>query len=228
MIDFKMFNMIENQCRKIKNTSTNCVSFFEKISVIIFINDFYQFFLFKNIFLWMSANSTKSAEISDKTIWKKFNDVIMLTEQQKQSNDFNYTALFQKIRNENFQIENAKKLNARVTTKINNCKFESCSVIVKLNEFRHRININQMKKFAAKRNQKIYVFCVDHFRRSVSDFARFNDLLKIQNKSDVSFSNFLFYIKKMSCMFFTNVNIVFHHVNDAKKILIDVFQNQNN
>ena len=121
-----------------------------------------------------------------------------------------------------------KKLNAFVATFLKNCDFESISIIVKFNDIRHHININQIEKFAKKRNQKIYIFCVEHFRRFFSRIIDMNKFFELQNKTNVSFFDLFFYIKKMSCMLLINANIAFDHVNDVKKLLIDVFSNSKN
>lgn len=51
MINLRMLNIIENQCKKISNIFSNFESFFEDISMMILMNDFYQFFSLKNISL---------------------------------------------------------------------------------------------------------------------------------------------------------------------------------
>ena len=176
----------------------------------------------------MQSNLKNWVKISEKTILKKFKNVIILTKQQKQTNDVVFFSIFRKTRYENLNFSDMNFLNTRVIWNLKNCDSELCSIIIKFNQFRYNINVNQIKKFAQQQNQKIYIFCAAHFRRFLFQIVDLNEFFAIQNKTDISFFDFFFYTRNMSCMFLTHVNTNIHHVNDVKNRLIDVYLNAEN
>lgn len=127
--------------------------------------------------------------------------------------------MLRKTRYKEFQFINVDILNSYVATSLQDCDSEKCSIMIKLNKTRHRINIKQMKKFAKKKTQKIYVFCFDHDRCSFFEIVDLTLFLKTQNKFNILFFELLF---------LNNANIVFYHVNNATNELIEIYSNFKN
>lgn len=91
MIDLLLLASIDTQLRKIKESSPDTTIIFNKLSLLILMDDFYQFTSVLRKTFWDKAIGEK--ELHEKSFWNRFTSILTLIEQIHQKTNL----LFQEI-----------------------------------------------------------------------------------------------------------------------------------
>ena len=138
MIDLKLLTIIDKQLQKAKSSDTSSTTFFEGLSLVVLIEDFYQFVPVTEKALWDEPYGED--EIYEKTLWNSFSSVLTLTEQIRQKADLAFQKLLKRVRRGSLNIHNVNILNQRVVTNLPNSGLLDIFVIVQKNKTRHLVN----------------------------------------------------------------------------------------
>lgn len=85
IIDLKLFTSIDQQLIKARRISSNSTLVFSGLSLVVLMDDFYQFALIQEKILWV--NSIEEKEVYRKSFCSKFTLILILTEQIYQKTD---------------------------------------------------------------------------------------------------------------------------------------------
>ena len=152
--------------------------------------------------------------------WRKFNQVIILTECLRQKEDQPYQELLQRARAVTMTQEDVDLLNTHTIAQrmARGERLPELSISTK-NKLRHDLNRMHIIDFARTRNQKIYIFAATHkpiASRSQSKSNQrlfgnptdisFSKMLEIDDRNHLKGSGFLLYTKGMPVMCLDNVS----------------------
>ena len=223
MISLELLAVMNKQLLK-RKIDTFSISFFEELSLMILMKDFYQFVSIKKHSLWDKSTSSDINEHHEKSLWKKFSMMITLTEQMRQRFDNDFQILLKRAKSDKFDIENVVLLNSRTATDLFSCESFDSVVVVQFNQIKHLINRLQIERFARSRNSKIFLFSAEHFRikKDDDDLIQNELFLEKLDENDIIESSILCYCEKMSMLLLTNQCISLSIVNDVRAIFYDV------
>ena len=164
-------------------------------------------------------------EASGQAIWHRFTDVIILDQQMRQTTDLAFQGLLSRARAAKLNGDDLAFLNARAISSILSPGMEYATTVVKLNAFRHHINLVQLEKFARNHCQKIYIFPALHTRVKSTRHCSLNaeDLLQQTDEGvRIPFPGLFLYTRHMPTILLTNVCTALGHVNGAQGAAIGV------
>jgi hypothetical protein len=83
MINVKLLAKIDNNCVIVKAQERDINNFFDNISIVILMRDFFQSTSVKEKSLWQQYKNFTKKQNRDLLLWKKFDNVIILNEQMR-------------------------------------------------------------------------------------------------------------------------------------------------
>jgi hypothetical protein len=152
MINVKLLIKINNNCIIIKSHERDIINFFDNISIVILMSDFFQLASMNEKSLWKKYSNSTEEQSRELLLWKRFENVIILDEQMRQAQDVEYRQMMYRARHVCLNTSDITTLNQKVITSLDSTKLNNVIVIVKRNIIRHMINRSQMKNFAIKHN----------------------------------------------------------------------------
>jgi hypothetical protein len=222
MVSTKLLGQVNQNCAKIFELPTSGSAVFGGVPVVLVFGDFFQFPPVGGEPLWTSRplQSFPDLEREGWDTWRKFNQVIILTECLRQKEDQPYQELLQRARAVTMTQEDVDLLNTHTIAQrmARGERLPELSISTK-NKLRHDLNRMHIIDFARTRNQKIYIFAATHkpiASRSQSKSNQrlfgnptdisFSKMLEIDDRNHLKGSGFLLYTKGMPVMCLDNVS----------------------
>jgi hypothetical protein len=221
MVSTKLLGQVNQYCTRIFELPTTGSAVFGGVPIVLLFGDFYQFPPVAGDPLWTLKPASHFTDIEREgwNTWRKFNNVIMLTESLRQQEDKAYQELLIRARDVCLTQEDVDTLN---TCTIQNRKAKGETLppiaIVTRNKLRHELNRMQIVDFARERHQKVYVFAATHHpiaRKSTSKKTRtlfgdpaqtsFSSMLEMDDGNSLKGSGLLLFTKDMPVMCLSNV-----------------------
>jgi len=223
MVSSKLMDSIDEQCKVMKNLSSNSTAVFGGLHVVIVLGDFHQFPPIQAKALWQKQESNN--EKRGQQLWHMFKDVVLLDEQMRQLHDTAYHALLQRARNTTITQADVDLLNTRVVTDLESCPDRINTCIVRTNKLRHLINRLQIERFAPSQGQKIFIFPARHARwrkPKGTHNVEVDKLFEVQDGSNIKGPGLLMYTQNMPTAVLSNISTPLGIVNGAQGRAIGV------
>ena len=131
------------------------------------------------MFLWISAKKKWCKRNQQQNAMKKIQKCGHINKTTKTNKRHHIFINVKKNLKKNLKFINVKKLNTHIMMNLNDCNSKLWFIIIKFNNVYYWIIISQIQKFAEIWNQKIYIFCVEHFQRRfffIDDFEKHFDI----------------------------------------------------
>jgi hypothetical protein len=166
MLGAKMLHKVNRKCNKIWSTATTSDAIMGGLPIVIFLGDFNQFEPVKDTALWRTEETAKDSIVNEGLdIWKKFTNVIILTEQMRQKDDLEYQKLLHRATTCTLTEDDIQLLNTRSKSNLLSKNMRVPDLAIRpRNEERHDFNRLAVERFAAERNQKVWMFAASHSR----------------------------------------------------------------
>ncbi len=140
MINVKLLIKIDSNCTIVKSQERDTSKFFENITIVILMRDFFQLASMIEKSLWQKYNNFTKEQSRRLLLWKRFDNVIFLNEQMKQAQDVKYRNMIYRARHACFNTNDIMMLNQKVISSLKSSKLEEIIVIIKRKIIRHMIN----------------------------------------------------------------------------------------
>ena len=218
MTDLSTLATIDRQCKAAKAQQSSSPDLFGGIPTVILMGDFFQFPPVRGRPLWKEPRPSNDDDITGQQIWHRFENVIILDEQMRQSEDPSFCELLDRARTGSLTHEDLAFFNSKVVSSIYDPEWESATIIAKRNSLRHAINRSLLLNFASARGQRVYLFPAQHFRTQTASNFPFplHDLLSHADESTkCPFPGLFMYSLDMPIMVLTNVCTSMGLVNGA-------------
>ena len=98
MIDLTMLSVVNNHCTIARSLDRSSPDLFGGLPVVVLMGDFFQFPPVRDPALWMDPREGSSEDANGKMIWHQFEQVIILDEQMRQSEDPSFYGLLTRAR----------------------------------------------------------------------------------------------------------------------------------
>jgi hypothetical protein len=222
MLSTKLLGQVNQNCTKIFGLPTTGSAVFGGVPIVLFFGDFFQFPPIGGDPLWTSKaiKSFPDLERVGWDTWRKFNQVIILTECLRQREDKIYQGILQRARDVTLTQEDIDLLNTCTIAQrqARGDPLPQLSITTK-NKLRHELNRMHVIDFARARNQKVYIFparhkpiaCKSQRKNAMRLFANptdisFSRMLEIDDANPLKGAGLLFYTKDMPVMCLGNIS----------------------
>lgn len=153
-------------------------------------------------------------------IWHQFQQVVILDEQMRQSEDPSFRDLLSRARLATLTSRDVDQLNTKAIHSLVDPHLGCATTIVKLNSVRHQINRTQMEHFAITRSQTIWVFTASHTRTKATDLTntrlQAEDLLRQPDQgTKIPCPGLFLYNRNKPAVILTNICTRIGQVNGA-------------
>jgi hypothetical protein len=227
MVDLKMLSVINNQCKVARSLPRSSPDLFGGLPVVILMGDFFQFPPVRGPPLWKRPRYGVDDDAAGRLIWRRFEHVIILDEQMRQSEDPSFRGFLTRTRQAALTEDDVARLNSKAVSSLTDPTSEDATVIVKLNAIRHPINRIRIENFARRRSQRIYVFPAIHTRTKstgqVNLRLQAHDLLlQPDHSAQIPFPGLLLYTRDMPTVMLTNACTPLGQVNGATGTAVGV------
>ncbi|KAJ6087103.1 hypothetical protein N7467_006017 [Penicillium canescens] len=220
MVDLKMLSVINNQCKVARSLPRSSPDLFGGLPIVILMGDFFQFPPVRGPPLWKSPRYGNDDDAAGRLIWRRFENVIILDEQMRQSEDPSFRDFLTRTRQAALTVEDVTRLNSKSIPTLTDSTSENAVVIVKLNAIRHPINRIRIENFAQRRSQRIYIFAAIHTRTKSTGptnlrLQAHDLLLQPDHSAQIPFPGLLLYTRDMPTVMLTNACTPLGQVNGA-------------
>ncbi|KAJ5654961.1 hypothetical protein N7490_001964 [Penicillium lividum] len=227
MVDLKMLSVINNQCKVARSLPRSSPDLFGGLPIVILMGDFFQFPPVRGPPLWKKPRSGVDDDAAGRLIWHRFENVIILDEQMRQSEDPSFRGFLTRTRQAALTDDDVARLNSKSIPSLTDPISEDATVIVKLNAIRHPINRIRIENFARRRSQRIYIFPAIHTRTKstgpVNLRLQAHDLLlQPDHSAQIPFPGLLLYTRDMPTVMLTNACTPLGQVNGATGTAVGV------
>jgi hypothetical protein len=222
MVSTKLLGQVNQNCTKIFELPTTGSAVFGGVPIVLFFGDFFQFPPIGGDPLWTSKpiESFPDLERVGWDTWRKFNQVIILTECLRQREDKIYQGILQRARDVTLTQGDIDLLNTCTIAQrqARGDPLPQLSITTK-NKLRHELNRMHVIDFARARNQKVYIFparhkpiaCKSQRKNAMRLFANptdisFSRMLEIDDANPLKGAGLLFYTKDMPVMCLGNIS----------------------
>lgn len=138
MILFGLLAIMDKQLHKVWGAIVYSTALFSGLSLVIFMDYFYQFAPISGHVLWdLPCNEE---EIHRKVLWDNFQSVWFFTKQIQQRSDLVFQTILRYARHGLLNLKDVNTLNAQVAAHLSNTNFVNTIIIVQKNKTRHLIN----------------------------------------------------------------------------------------
>ncbi|KAJ6125807.1 hypothetical protein N7471_010300 [Penicillium samsonianum] len=227
MVDLRMLSVINNQCKVARSLPRSSPDLFGGLPIVILMGDFFQFPPVRGPPLWKKPRYGVDEDAAGRLVWHRFEHVIILDEQMRQSEDPSFHEFLTRMRRAALTEDDVTRLNSKSIPSLVDPTSEDATVIVKLNAMRHSINRIRIENFAQRRSQRIYVFAAIHSRTKstapVNLRLQAHDLLlQPDHSAQVPFPGLLLYTRDMPTVMLTNACTPLGQVNGATGTAVGV------
>ena len=227
MIDLKMLGVINNQCKVARSLPRSSPELFGGLPIVILMGDFLQFPPVRGPPLWKKPRYGNDEDAAGQLIWHRFQNVIILNEQMRQSEDPSFCEFLTRTRQAALTEDDVARLNSKTIHSLTDPISENAPVIVKLNTIRHPMNRIRIENFARRRSQKIYLFAAVHSRTKSTGptnlrLQAHDLLLQPDHSAQIPFPGLLFYTRDMPTVMLTNACTTLGQVNGATGTAVGV------
>lgn len=189
--------------------------------------DFFQFPPVRGPPLWKRPRYGVDDDAAGRLIWRRFEHVIILDEQMRQSEDPSFRGFLTRTRQAALTEDDVARLNSKCIPSLTDPTSEDATVIVRLNAIRHHINRIRIENFARWRSQRIYIFPAIHTRIKstgpVNLRLQAHDLLlQPDHSAQIPFPGLLLYTRDMPTVMLTNACTPLGQVNGATGTAVGV------
>ena len=222
MVSTKLLGQVDQNCAKVFELPTSGSAVFGGVPVVLVFGDFFQFPPVGGDPLWTSKPvlSFPDLERDGWNTWRRFNQVIILTECLRQKDDPVYQGLLQRARDVTMTQDDVDLLNT-CTIAQRQARGETLPElsITTRNKLRHELNRMHVIDFARTHDQKVYVFAATHkplARKAQSKQGQrlfgnltdipFSRMLELDDGNPLKGSGLLLYTKGMPVMCLGNVS----------------------
>ena len=187
-----------------------------RLSIIIFLGDFFQFSPVTRRSLWEVLLS--SHEKHGQYIWHYFTDIISLTKQMRQQSDIVFQQLLKRARTGRLTQEDVDLLNSKVVKELPTSNDLSSVVVIQTNAKRHLINRHQIYVIAREKSQNVYIFLASHTRSKIrgGNLVSGKKLFQVQDRGTVIGPGLLYYTEGMPIAILSNVCTSLGLINRAR------------
>ena len=163
MVSLENLVQINERCNAIWDLSRASDTVFGGLPIVIFLGDFNQFRPVRGHAIWSQTINDIIDLQSGRSVWSHFTRVVFLTEQIRQAEDPVFQDLLQRARSATLTEDDVATLNSCTTeNRIANGETPPERAIIRLNRIREEVNLVNLRAFAEKRGQKIYLFPARH------------------------------------------------------------------
>ncbi|KAJ5343447.1 uncharacterized protein N7506_003271 [Penicillium brevicompactum] len=227
MVDLKMLSVINNQCKVARSLPRSSPELFGGLPIVILMGDFFQFPPVHGPPLWKKPRYGNDDDAAGRLIWRRFENVIILNEQMRQSEDPSFRDFLTRTRHAALTEDDVIHLHSKSIFSLTDSISENAVVIAKLNAIRHPINRIRMESFARRRSQRIYIFAAIHSRTKSTGptnlrLQAHDLLLQPDHSAQIPFPGLLTYTRDMPTVMITNACTPLGQVNGAKGTAVGV------
>jgi hypothetical protein len=220
MVDLRMLSVINNQCKVARSLPRSSPDLFGGLPIVILMGDFFQFPPVRGPPLWKKPRYGVDDDAAGRLIWRRFENVIILDEQMRQSEDPWFREFLTRTRHAALTEDDVNRLNSKSIPSLVDPASEDASVIVKLNAMRHPINRIRIENFARRKSQRIYIFAAIHTRTKSTGptnlrLQAHDLLLQPDHSAQIPFPGLLLYTRDMPSVMLTNACTPLGQVNGA-------------
>lgn len=225
MIHLNLLATIDSQLRKAKENPEDSTAFFDGLSLVVLMGDFFQFAPVGGKALWSDKKLTPTEE-RGKIIWSAFTSVIILTEQMRQKSDPAFQTLLKRAQNATLHKDDFDTLNGQMATELpSSGSLEEVVVVVQRHNIRHITNCLSTELFVNASEQDIILFPNLHHRnlKKNKEIIKMEDILAIQDGFEGSTGpGLLPYSKGMPATVFVNQCTAHRIVNGTRSTMYAV------
>jgi hypothetical protein len=163
MVSLEAIVQLDDRCSAIWDRDRQSSTVLGGLPIVIFLGDFHQFKPVGGHAIWNQNTNGYLLMQAGRTIWSRFNKVVFLTEQMRQSDDLPFQAMLERARSATLTEEDVAVLNSQtVAAKMARGEVPPDRSVIRVNRLREQVNLQQLEIFAQNRKQKIYLFPAKH------------------------------------------------------------------
>ncbi|KAH6719516.1 hypothetical protein BKA61DRAFT_653041 [Leptodontidium sp. MPI-SDFR-AT-0119] len=163
MISLESLVQLDDRCNAIWDTNREGSTVFGGLPIVILLGDFNQFTPIGGHAIWRQDVSYNQVVQTGKSIWSRFDKVVILTEQMRQAEDLPFQSILERARSATLTEEDVAVLNAQtVAAREANGEHPLDRAVIRMNQLREDVNLTYLESFAKKTGQKIYLFPARH------------------------------------------------------------------
>lgn len=98
MVGLEALGQLDNRCNAIWDTNREGSTAFGGLPIVIFLGDINQFTPVADRAIWRQDISHNQVHQTGRSIWNRFNKVILLTEQMRQAEDILFQGMLERAR----------------------------------------------------------------------------------------------------------------------------------
>lgn len=114
MVGLEALGQLDNRCNAIWDTNREGSTAFGGLPIVIFLGDFNQFTPVADCAIWRQDISHNQVHKTGRSIWNRFNKVILLTEQMRQAEDILFQGMLERARSATLTEEDIHILNSQM------------------------------------------------------------------------------------------------------------------
>jgi hypothetical protein len=227
MMDLTMLSVVNNHCRIARSLDRSSPDLFGGLPVVIFMGDFFQFPPVRGPALWKEPREGNDEDQNGRMLWHQFQQVLILDEQMRQSEDPSFHDLLSRARLATLTSRDVDHLNTKAIDSLINPHLIYAVTVVKLNSVRQQINRLRLEHFARTRSQMIWIFPASHTRTTATPATNIRlkaeDLLKVPDQgTKIPFPGLFLYTQNMPAVMLTNACTRIGQVNGAAGTAVGV------
>lgn len=229
LVSKKELLRIEKKCRGLWSVRPDNDSVIGSLPLVILLGDFHQFPPVGGIALWKTPRNNNEIDEA-KTLWNKFNRVIILTDQMRQADDIEYQGMLTRARGSCITQADVDQLNEQTIEKrlARGDKMPDIQII-KHNATRQEINREQLEAFAKRTQQRIYMFPAKMDTTKETGLIRTEItqyMLSTGETTGWKGPGFFLYCKGMPAVLLTNQNTAAGLVNGTPGTIEEIIINE--
>jgi hypothetical protein len=208
MVSLEAFVQLDDRCNTIWDPNRENSTVFGGLPIVILLGDFNQFSPVGGHPIWRQDISYNKVLQTGKSIWNRFNKVILLTEQMRQAEDVLFQGMLERARSAAMTEEDVAILNSQtVAARVARGEVPPDRAVVRVNQLREDVNLTQLEIFARKNAQKIYLFPARHDTPNLSNIDHallVRKMFRIGEAGKLKGPGFLAFSKGMPVMLLHN------------------------
>jgi hypothetical protein len=229
MVSLENLVQINERCNAIWDLNRISDTVFGGLPIVIFLGDFNQFKPVRGNAIWSAAINDIAGLQSGRSIWSHFTRVVFLTEQMRQAEDLVFQDLLQRARSATLTEDDVTTLNScTIGNRVANGEIPPERAIIRLNRVREEANLVNLRAFAARRAQKIYLFPARHDApagTSLDPLTLLRIIYQVGEEGYLKGPGFFAFTKGMPIMLQQNTNTYAGLVNGmrgtAEEVILD-------
>jgi hypothetical protein len=159
MVGLEALVQLDDRCNAIWDPDRESSTVFGGLPIVIFLGDFNQFTPVGGHAIWRQDTSYSQVLQAGKSIWNRFDKVVLLTEQMRQADDLLFQGMLERARSATLTEEDVAILNSQtVAARVARGEDPPDRAVIRVNQLREDVNLTQLEIFATKNAQKIYLF----------------------------------------------------------------------